>query len=196
MSANSSFLDQVLDKIFLTTGFGFASAVVGIFARNMVVAFYCDAQPSWGSNMKNSTSLNHNDSELNYSEVESDYFYKEFLGKEPPSTDPKSRKSFYENEDCGWVNKMSSTLAVPSNRRLVLDLTGRVTFEMVRSFLEFLLEKLCDGMRSSLNVVHEIVVNRGLEVVRYVRATLSAIVSICISLCLHMFGGVWILVPV
>ncbi|KAI8026453.1 Protein PHLOEM PROTEIN 2-LIKE A10 [Camellia lanceoleosa] len=113
----------------------------------------------------------------------------------PASTNPKARKLFYENEDRGWVNKMSSTLAVPSNRKLVLDLTGRVTFEIIRSFLEFLLEKLWDGMRSSLNVVHEIVVGRGLEVVRYVRATSSAIVSICISLCLHMFGGVWILVP-
>ncbi|KAL7237732.1 hypothetical protein ACSBR2_003937 [Camellia fascicularis] len=291
MSANSSFLDQVLDKLFLTSGSGFASTVVGSFARNMVVALYSDAEPSWGSNAKNSTSLDHNDSEFNsapkwvnaicdekfreligdciqqfvstavavyldktmnvnpYDELfsgltnpkhetkmkdmlgsicnggletliktsnqvltganlNSSYSYsaiddfesrttfnEELLGQEPPSTDPKSRKSFYENEDHGWVNKMSSTLAVPSNRKLVLDLTGRVTFETVRSFLEFLLEKLWDGMRSSLNVVHEIVVDRGLEVVRYVRATSSAIVSICISLCLHMFGGVWILVP-
>ncbi|GMP63651.1 hypothetical protein CsSME_00025257 [Camellia sinensis var. sinensis] len=291
MSANSSFLDQVLDKLFSTSGSGFASTVVGSFARNMVVAFYSDAEPSWGSNAKSSTSLDHNDSELNsapkwvnaicdekfreligdciqqfvstavavyldktmnvnpYDELfsgltnpkherkmkdmlgsicnggletliktsnqvltgansNSSYSYsaiddfgsrttfnEELLGQEPPSTDPKARKSFYENEDHGWVNKMSSTLAVPSNRKLVLDLSGRVTFETVRSFLEFLLEKLWDGMRSSLNVVHEIVVDRGLEVVRYVRATSSAIASICISLCLRMFGGVWILVP-
>ncbi|XP_028097434.1 protein PHLOEM PROTEIN 2-LIKE A10-like [Camellia sinensis] len=291
MSANSSFLDQVLDKLFSTSGSGFASTVVGSFARNMVVAFYSDAEPSWGSNAKNSTSLDHNDSELNsapkwvnaicdekfreligdciqqfvstavavyldktmnvnpYDELfsgltnpkherkmkdmlgsicnggletliktsnqvltgansNSSYSYsaiddfdsrttfnEELLGQEPPSTDPKARKSFYENEDHGWVNKMSSTLAVPSNRKLVLDLSGRVTCETVRSFLEFLLEKLWDGMRSSLNVVHEIVVDRGLEVVRYVRAISSAIVSICISLCLHMFGGDWILVP-
>lgn len=284
MSANSSFLDQVLDKLFSTSGSGFASAVVGSFARNMVVAFYSDAEPSWGSNTKNSTSLDHNDSELNsapkwvnaicdekfreligdciqqfvstavavyldkmmnvnpYEELFSgltnpkhERKLKDMLGSicnggvetliktsnqvltgansnssysysaiddfecrttfKPPSTDPKARKSFYENEDRGWVNKMSSTLAVPSNRKLVLDLTGRVTFETVRSFLEFLLEKLWDGMRSSLNVVHEKVVDRGLEVVRYARATSSAIVSIWFSLCLHMFGGVWILVP-
>ncbi|CAL5381586.1 unnamed protein product [Camellia sinensis] len=237
MSANSSFLDQVLDKLFLTSGSSFASAVVGSFARNMVVAFYSDAEPSWGSNTKNSTSLDHNDSELNsapkwvnailiavyldkmmnvnpYDELflgltnpKHERKLKDMLGSicnggvethiktsnqvltgansnssysysaidnfecqttfKPPSTDPKARKSFYENEDHGWVNKMSSTVAVPSNRKLVLDLTGRVTFETVRSFLEFLLEKLWDNMRSSLNVVHEIVVDRGLEVVRY-----------------------------
>ncbi|CAL5399240.1 unnamed protein product [Camellia sinensis] len=269
MSANSSFLDQVLDKLFSTSGSGFASTVVGSFARNMVVAFYSDAEPSWGSNAKSSTSLDHNDSELNsapkwvnaicdekfreligdciqqfvstavavyldktmnvnpYDELfsgltnpkherkmkdmlgsicnggletliktsnqvltgansNSSYSYsaiddfgsrttfnEELLGQEPPSTDPKARKSFYENEDHGWVNKMSSTLAVPSNRKLVLDLSGRVTFETVRSFLEFLLEKLWDGMRSSLNVVHEIVVDRGLEVVRYKKVLLG-----------------------
>ncbi|RLN35835.1 hypothetical protein C2845_PM03G18990 [Panicum miliaceum] len=48
----------------------------------------------------------------------------------------------------GWVETVSSALAVPSNRKLVLDLTGRATFEAVRSFLEFVLWKLHSGARA------------------------------------------------
>nr|CAB3451836.1 unnamed protein product [Digitaria exilis] len=47
-----------------------------------------------------------------------------------------------------WVETVSSALAVPSNRKLVLDLTGRTTFEAVRSFLEFVLWKLHAGARA------------------------------------------------
>jgi len=48
----------------------------------------------------------------------------------------------------GWVETVSSALAVPSNRKLVLDLTGRATFEAGRSFLEFVLWKLHAGVRA------------------------------------------------
>ncbi|XP_066331179.1 protein PHLOEM PROTEIN 2-LIKE A10-like isoform X2 [Miscanthus floridulus] len=62
----------------------------------------------------------------------------------------------------GWVETVSSTLAVPSNRKFVLHVTGRVTFETVRSFLEFVLWKLQDGARKGSDSV----VDSGLRVVR------------------------------
>jgi hypothetical protein len=90
----------------------------------------------------------------------------------------------------GWVETVSSTLAVPNNRKFVLDVTGRVTFETVRSFLEFALWKLQDGARKS----GDSVLDGGMRVVRYMSYKSMVIAAICITLCLHVLNGTRLLV--
>ena len=115
----------------------------------------------------------------------------EDLGVETSSVESKAGNDSGDESETGWVSKVSSTLAVPSNRRLVLDVTGRVTFETVRSVMEFILQTFCASVRRCADIVREAV----LEIMRYAAAKSSVIVTICLSLCLHITGGAWALVP-
>ncbi|KAG8384249.1 hypothetical protein BUALT_Bualt04G0098500 [Buddleja alternifolia] len=83
------------------------------------------------------------------------------------SRDEKKYNLMDKNQDRGWVSKVSSTLAVPSNRKFILDMTGTVTFETVRSFLDFLLQKTLDCVRRNVDDVNQEVVDKGVEAIRY-----------------------------
>lgn len=275
----SSVVDRVLDKMLTPAGSGFASVVLGSFARNLVLAFYSDQQHNHSGGESNSINSNSetvlawvdvvcgdrcgeligNCVQLFVSTAVAVYLDKTmhintyddfFAGLTNPKHETNVRDMLVSvcngavetlvktshhvitssnadvgsgsdsylsigetlrNEDLGigmpsiqskvdvcddenksgWVSKVSSSLAVPSNRRLVLDVTGRVTFETVRSFMEFVLQTFCASVRRCAHIVHEAV----LEIVRYVAAKSSVIVTICLSLCLHMMGGGWALVP-
>ncbi|XP_052146304.1 protein PHLOEM PROTEIN 2-LIKE A10 [Oryza glaberrima] len=90
----------------------------------------------------------------------------------------------------GWVETVSSTLAVPSNRKFMLDVTGRVTFETVRSFLEFALWKMHAGAKKGGNTV----MDSGLRAMQYMTDKSMVIATICITLCLHVLNGTRLLV--
>ncbi|XP_004511810.1 protein PHLOEM PROTEIN 2-LIKE A10-like [Cicer arietinum] len=281
--SDSTGLDRVLDKLFTQAGSGFASVVIGSFARNLVLGFNSDAKAKFsGESNSNSSNCsdasvgndcNHSDPvpkwvnvvcgekcgeligncvQLFVSTLVTVYLDKTmhintyddfFAGLTNPKHETRVREMFVsvcngaieslvktshqvftssnpddasgscfnigetsspvetsyvesndvsdEENKSGWVSKVSSTLAVPSNRRLVLDVTGRVTFETVRSFMEFILLTLCDSGRRCAHNVHEAVV----EIVRYVAAKFSIVVTICVSLCLHVTDCTWAMVP-
>ncbi|KAL1214182.1 Protein PHLOEM PROTEIN 2-LIKE A10 [Cardamine amara subsp. amara] len=89
----------------------------------------------------------------------------------------------------GWVEAISSTLAVPSNRRFMFDVTGRVTLETTRSIIGFIMLKTLQGFRKSFNVVHEEVTDKGRQVVGYVGDKASVIITVCLALYLHIISG-------
>ncbi|QHO40612.1 Protein PHLOEM PROTEIN 2-LIKE [Arachis hypogaea] len=112
----------------------------------------------------------------------------EALGVETSFVESKPESdSDDENEnESSWISRVSSTLAVPSNRKLVLDVTGTVTFETVRSVMEFLLQTFVESIRTCVDVVREAM----LEIVRYAASKSSVIVTTCLSLCLHIIQPV------
>lgn len=250
---------RVLDKMFSEAGSGFASAVVGSFAKNLVMTLYSEWE-RYNLNTEDSVSklvgivcddkckeLIGDVVRLFVSTAVTVYLDKTmnintydelFDGLTNPkrearvrdmlvslcngavetcvqtsydvwSTNSKKNSKFgYEDglngvkksreknqESGGLVRKMRSSLGVRRNMKFVLDMTGVVTFESVRSFLEFLLEKLSECIKRSVDIVHQKVVDRGVEMMRYSSGKSCAVSSVCLTLCLNILNSPWILAP-
>nr|XP_043634088.1 protein PHLOEM PROTEIN 2-LIKE A10-like [Erigeron canadensis] len=85
-----------------------------------------------------------------------------------------------KNHGNEWASRISSTLAVPSNMRLVLDVAGRVTLATMKSFLGFSWNQLSEGMKRTCR-----------EVYRYLTARCLIVMTIWVSLYLHLLSDPW-----
>lgn len=103
-------------------------------------------------------------------------------------TTSKSSAVVEEESNGGWTDAISNTLAVPSNRRFMFDVTGRVTLETTKSIIGFLMLKTLQGFRRSFDVVQGEVTERGRQVVGYVGAKASVIVTVWLALYLHIIN--------
>ncbi|CAL4915847.1 unnamed protein product [Urochloa decumbens] len=241
--------DRILDRLLSPEGAGFASAVVGSFARNLVLSS-CDSrkaeagdreEPRWLSALCSATgkeaaadlvrvfvstavtayldrtaAVRANPLPAGLSDPRHEAKVKDLavsvcngavetflrtsrqLAKEASVAriEAAAVDRVQQNSDTNFViQKVSSTLAVPSNRRFVLDVTGRVTAETVRSFLEFLAQRMSDGARKSIVIARDEVVERGLVAVKYLGAKSMAIFTISLALCMHILMGTRFLLP-
>ncbi|XP_070056275.1 protein PHLOEM PROTEIN 2-LIKE A10 [Nicotiana tomentosiformis] len=137
------------------------------------------------------------DSDLSSNSDQSEYLTQasEKAFEQVPPKKIKDTSQPIDLQSNGWLTSVSSTLAVPSNRRFVLDVTGRVTFETVRSIVDFFTRKLSESLKRSVNVAHGEVVERGLGIITYISAKSSVILTICLALFLHILSSTQTLLP-
>nr|VDD56869.1 unnamed protein product [Brassica oleracea] len=219
--SGSGFTDRVMDKLFTKSGSGFASAIVGSFARNLVVAAkFSDSKlldavcsddgrkligdcvqrfvtTAVSVYLDKTTEANvFNDLFAGLTNQKHEHKVKQTLvtvcnGAVETFVRTAADRSLFQTLIVGskptWLDRVSSSLAVPSNRKYVVDLTGRVTFETVRSLLEVLVERANGKVESYVEKVRE----RGNETRTLVRVKSSRLHSSC----LQIVEAPWILTP-
>lgn len=92
-----------------------------------------------------------------------------------------------------WVDSISHTLAIPSNQKLFIEVSGRMTFEAIRSFCEFMLCKISNFCFRTLPAIGHEASDGILQIMRYVGAKSIVIATLCLAICLHVLTGVRVL---
>ncbi|XP_078435879.1 protein PHLOEM PROTEIN 2-LIKE A10-like [Wolffia australiana] len=226
-SPNSSVAEKLADKLFSTAGSGFASVVVGSFARNLVMA----AMNTSSSSSSSSSAIPWVDllcaeklrpligdciqafvgtAVTVYLDKTMDLnaFDDLFSGLANPKHSAKVKEVLVSlcngavetlvktshhvlacsgGEEEAEAQCKSRWVDVPSNRSFVLDLTGRVTAETVKSFL--------DVVPAGVKVVGEEIKEKGAGVMRYFAAKSLISMTVCLALCLHLFSETRVMVP-
>jgi hypothetical protein len=239
--------DRILDRLLSPAGTGFASAVVGSFARNIVLSYHAAAPrpprahpaPDWLTALcsdrgkdaaadlvrvfvstavaayldrtasvpvprtshqllaaftdpKHEAKLKDLLVSVCNGAVETLVRTRRQVAVAPPPTPIVVVSEAQSPPPHGCVmDTVSSTLAVPSNRRFVLDITGRVTAETVRSLLDFLAQRVSDGARKSIATAR----NEGFLAIKHITSKSMAIFTICFALCMHISMGTRFLLP-
>ncbi|VAI20776.1 unnamed protein product [Triticum turgidum subsp. durum] len=235
--------DRILDRLLSPAGAGFASAVLGSFARNLVLSCRdpeapprAPGQPDWlaalcsdrgkeaaaelvrvfvstavAAYLDRTAAVRTSDQVLaGVSNPKHDAKLKDLLVSvcngavetfvrtsrqvTKEASISRAEAAVAAREVCNSgpscvMERVSTTLAMPSNRRFVLDVTGRVTAEMVRSFLEFSTQRVSAGARKSIVIARDEITERGLVAVKYLSAKSMAIFTLCLTMCMHISVG-------
>ncbi|XP_047335757.1 protein PHLOEM PROTEIN 2-LIKE A10-like [Impatiens glandulifera] len=225
----SGLSDRLFDRLFSTAGSGFASIVVGSFAKNLVTTFYSVPSSDSESDVKwvnvvcdekckeligNCVKMFVGTAVASYLDrtIDINPFDEIFSGLTNPKHDTKMKellssicngavKSFVTTTNqvlTGSETRATAAATGLNKTKLMVEVTGKMTFETVRSFLEFLLEKILEGIRKSFEL-YEMGIEKGFEkggeVVDEMKVKTTAVFTIWISLCLNVLGSVWIMVP-
>lgn len=215
--SSPSVVDKVIDKAFSKAGSGFISVVVGSFAKNLVLGFFysdqkCDSSSSWLDLLCDekcrelladcvqrftSTAVSvylHKTMDINtYDQI--------FQGLTNPkhqdsvkdllvSVSNAALRTLVKTSHEVFTSSRSSSSAVieEEDEFKTGSVTGRVTLETAKSIIGFVMLKTLQVFRKSFEVVQEEVTERGRQVVRYVGAKSSVIVTVCLALYLHIIS--------
>lgn len=92
------------------------------------------------------------------------------------------------------IDEVSKTLAIPSNRKLVVDVAGTMTSEAVRSFVNVIISTVSSNLRrSKLGAWMQEGDGGALQCQsKYKETAIKSFVlaSICLAICLHMLSGI------
>lgn len=213
---DSDLFDKVLNKLFSDAGCGFASVIVGSFARNLVLTF-CSVKQGYSVPPEYVDTLIGNCVQVFVSTLVAVYLdktmnintYNEiFSGLTNPKNEAKMREmlvtlcngatetfvktshQILTSTEMDDKVSTSTALTVPMSKKYILDLSGRVVFECVRSFVE----KLWKCLKRYVEFMNEEVLEKSVEVYRCVSSLYSVVVSLCLTLCGDILNGPWILV--